>query len=85
MAQRSIARYTAPDRHGCWVNRADRAGLSLSGCESGTQTTNPLEQEDAVLVRDTVRNQVTVYREIDPVNGEKTRLYCHSTLIEKKA
>jgi transposase len=44
---------------------------------------DPREQEDAVLVRDTVRNRVTVYREIDPASGE-TRLYCHSALKEKK-
>jgi transposase len=44
---------------------------------------DPREQEDAVLVRDTVRNRVTVYREIDLASGE-TRLYCHSALKEKK-
>jgi transposase len=44
---------------------------------------DPREQEDAVLVRDTVRNRVTVYREIDPVSRE-TRLYCHSAPKEKK-
>ncbi|MGG7056417.1 IS1634 family transposase [Nitrosomonas sp. ANs5] len=44
---------------------------------------DPREQADALLVRETGRNRVTVYREIDPVSGE-TRLYCHSALKEKK-
>ena len=42
---------------------------------------DPRDQDSAVLVRDTERSQVTVYRDIDAATGE-TRLYCHS---EQKA
>ena len=43
----------------------------------------PRDQEDAVIVRQTTDNSVTVYREIDAETGE-TRLYCHSELKAKK-
>ena len=43
----------------------------------------PRDQEDAVIVRQTTDNSVTVYREIDAETGE-TRLYCHSVLVLKK-
>ena len=42
---------------------------------------DPRDQDHAVLVRETERNNVAVYREIDAETGE-TRLYCHS---EQKA
>ena len=45
------------------------------------QVTDPREQDGALLIRDTERRQVRVYRDIDPDSGE-TRLYCHS---EQKA
>jgi len=43
----------------------------------------PRGREDAVIVRQTTDNSVTVYREIDAETGE-TRLYCHSELKAKK-
>ena len=45
------------------------------------QVKDPREQEGALLMRDTERSQVRVYRDIDPDSGE-IRLYCHS---EQKA
>ena len=45
------------------------------------QVKDPREQDSALLIRDTERSQVRVYRDIDPDSGE-TRLYCHS---EQKA
>lgn len=45
------------------------------------QVTDPREQDGALLIRDTERRQVRVYRDIDAASGE-TRLYCHS---EQKA
>lgn len=45
------------------------------------QLKDPREQDSALLIRDTARSQVRVYRDIDPESGE-TRLYCHS---EQKA
>ena len=45
------------------------------------QVTDPREQDGALLIRDTERRQVRVYRDIDADSGE-TRLYCHS---EQKA
>jgi transposase len=45
------------------------------------QTQDPRDQDPAVLVRDTEKSRVTVYRDIDATSGE-TRLYCHS---EQKA
>ena len=45
------------------------------------QLKDPREQDSALLLRDTARSQVRVYRDIDPESGE-TRLYCHS---EQKA
>jgi Transposase len=45
------------------------------------QTQDPRGQDPAVLVRDTEKSRVTVYRDIDATSGE-TRLYCHS---EQKA
>ena len=45
------------------------------------QVKDPREQDGALLIRDTERSQVRVYRDTDPDSGE-TRLYCHS---EQKA
>ena len=45
--------------------------------------TDPRGREDAVIVRQTTHNSVSVYREIDAETGE-TRLYCHSELKAKK-
>lgn len=45
------------------------------------QVKDPREQDNALLIRDTERSQVRVYRDIDADSGE-TRLYCHS---EQKA
>jgi transposase len=44
---------------------------------------DPRDQDNAVLVRETERSKVAVYREIDAETGE-TRLYCHSELKAKK-
>jgi transposase len=44
---------------------------------------DPREQDHPVLIRDTARSQVRVYRDIDPDSGE-TRLYCHSEQKAKK-
>jgi transposase len=44
---------------------------------------DPRSQESAVLVRETERSKVTVYREIDAETKE-TRLYCHSDQKAKK-
>ena len=41
------------------------------------QVKDPREQDGTLLIRDTKRSQVRVYRDIDPDSGE-TRLYCHS-------
>ena len=45
------------------------------------QVKDPREQDGALLIRDTERSQVRVYRDTDPDSGE-IRLYCHS---EQKA
>lgn len=45
------------------------------------QSQDPREQGNALLIRDSDRSQVRVYRDIDPDSGE-IRLYCHS---EQKA
>lgn len=47
------------------------------------QVKDPREQDHPVLIRDTARSQVRVYRDIDPDSGE-TRLYCHSEQKAKK-
>jgi transposase len=45
------------------------------------QVKDPRDQDNAVLVHDTQKSKVTVYRDLDVTTGE-TRLYCHS---EQKA
>jgi len=47
------------------------------------QVKDPRNQDNAVLVRETERSKVAVYREIDAETGE-TRLYCHSDQKAKK-
>ncbi len=44
---------------------------------------NPREQENAIMVRETERSNVAVYREVDAETKE-TRLYCHSEQKAKK-
>ena len=44
---------------------------------------DPREQGNALLIRDTERSQVRVYRDIDPDSGD-IRLYCHSEQKAKK-
>ncbi len=46
-------------------------------------TKNPREQKSTVIVRETERSNVAVYREEDTETGE-TRLYCHSEQKAKK-
>ena len=44
---------------------------------------DPRDQDNAVLVRETGQNKVTVYRALEAETGE-TRLYCHSEQKAKK-
>ncbi|MFA5920496.1 MAG: IS1634 family transposase [Methylococcaceae bacterium] len=64
-----------------WLSKRGYLYLVVGGEQRYVQ--DPRDQDNAVLVRETGQNKVTVYRAIDAETGE-TRLYCHSDQKAKK-